>query len=99
MPSGIAEFTPILQQVPLVAIFMIYIWRRDEQWQKFYERQVAKVQQEKTENCMTMREAIDGLSTQVAKNTVVTIMHDATSKGNNPQGLGSTQDIMDKVTK
>lgn len=44
-----------------------------------------------------MTETLEALTRQLSKNTAVTILHDATVRGTNPETIGSTHDIIQKL--
>ena len=46
-----------------------------------------------------MTETLDSLTRQVAKNTAITILHDATVRGENPETIGTTEDVMGKLLR
>jgi hypothetical protein len=91
------ELLPLFGQVPLVAIFAGFViyrdkvlaketGKRDKDWQEFLK----SYSNNAGSSC-------DKMMTQVKKNTIAILLHDATTKGGDPYKDGSLQDIIKAV--
>jgi len=66
---------------------------QENDWKTFIETQ----NKSGLDALQAITEALKSLTRQIAKNTAITILHDATVRGTNPETIGTTQDIMGKL--
>ncbi len=105
--------TSIVTQLPLVALFAWFVIRRDkdfqallkardQEWQEFF----LEIQSAQKNVCATHQKtlvstsvSLEKMASQIAKNTVSMMLHDATVRGVNPDTMGSHEDLLEKVIK
>ncbi len=105
--------TSIVTQLPLVALFAWFVIRRDrdfqallksrdQEWQDFF----LELQNAQKTVCATHQKtlvdtgiSLEKMASQIARNTVSMMMHDATVRGVNPDTMGSHEELMNKVLK
>jgi len=109
MPSP--EVVSVLSQAPIAVILLVagvYLMKefgkRDETWRNFF-KETAESQHKTMESVSrSHQEAMNGISRQlerlaeqVAKNTAIVVLHDATVRGTNPETIGTTEEIMERL--
>ncbi len=105
--------TSVVTQLPLVALFAWFVIRRDkdfqtllkardQEWQDFF----LEIQNAQKNVCATHQKtlvdtsvSLEKMASQIAKNTVSMMLHDATVRGVNPDVMGSHEDLFEKVIK
>ncbi len=107
------EMLTVLSQAPpilIVIVFVFYLLRelnrrdtkRDEVWRVFIKdwqvfiKDTIDAQQAAM---LKISEVISILSEQVAKNTALMLLHDATVRGQNPSTIGTTEEIVEKLLR